>query len=447
MKDFTQGSVSRQLLAFSIPLLIGSFLQTFIEAMNMFWVGRMLGHEAIAAVATSMPILMFLISVLVGMSMAGNIIVAQAYGAKDIRYMEKTFANSLVLSIALCVIISAGGVIFSRHLLHLINCPPEITDMANSFFRIVILGLSFNFVYNWYSGIQRGVGDAVTPLYILMFNAVLNLAGVPFMVKNYGLIGAPIANIISGVLSLIAGYIYASRKNPFFKVREWDFTVDWRIIEKLFTIGVPASLQMVIISFAGAAIMSIINRFGATVTAAAGIGIQCDQLTMLPSMSIGMAVTSIAGQNISAGRMDRVSRILKYGIMMSAMIALFFMTVIFLFPHTIAGLFYRSPESAAQVIPHTVGYLRIVCFSYMAFAFTFSFMSIVRGAGDTIAALGLSFISAVVLRVPLAWILSQKTSLGERGIWTAILITAYLTAVINYFYYKSGRWKRVKVLG
>ena len=446
MKDFTKGSIPGQLLAFAVPLFIGNFLQTFIEAMNMFWVGRLLGHEAIAAVATSLPILFFLISCLIGLSVAANIIVAQAYGAKDIKYMEKTFANSLLLSLALCVLISAVGVVFSRRLLLLINCPPEILPQADSFFKVVILGLSFIFVYNWYSGIQRGVGDAKTPLYILMLNAALNLVLVPLLVRRIGLNGAAVANIIAGALSVLAGDFYASRKNPFFNVREWDFTVEWEIIAKLFKIGVPASLQMLIISFAGFAVMHIVNGFGAVVTAAAGIGQQCDGLAFLPAMSVGLAVTSMAGQNLSAGQDARVRETLKYGLLLSSAVSLVFTALIFSFPDRIASLFNRDEAAAAEIIPHVVAYLRIVCFSYLAFAGVFSIMGVVRGAGDTVGILALSFVSAVLFRVPLAWFLSSRTSLGERGIWVAILATSYITLALNYAYYRLGRWKDVKVL-
>jgi len=446
LKDFTTGSIPKQLIVFALPLLLGNFLQMAVDMMNMVWVGRIIGHEAIASVATSMPIVFFLISILIGMSIAANIIVAQAFSTKNYKYMEKTFANSFMVSVALCVILSVLGIVFSKQLLTIIKCPPEIMPQANSFFRVVLIGLSFNFIYNWYSGIQRGLGDSKTPLYILIFNAVLNLISVPLLVMKFGLIGAPIGNIISGVISLIAGYFYASYKNPFFNIREWDFTVEWSIIKKLFTIGVPASLQMVITSIAGSVIMSFVNGFGTIVTASAGIGQQCDQLAFLPSMAVGFAVTSMAAQNISAKKYDRVQEILKYGIILSCSIAAFFTVVIFFFPEQIVSFFNKDPLTAALIVPHAVDYLRIVCFTYIGFALVFSFMGVVRSSGDTMAILILTFISAVIFRIPLTWFLSQKTPLAERGIWTAILISTYVTLILNYFYYKSGRWKNRKLL-
>jgi len=446
LKDFTTGSIPKQLIVFALPLLLGNFLQMAVDIMNMIWVGRLIGHEAIASVATSMPILFFLISILIGMSIAANIIVAQAFSAKDYKYMEKTFANSFLVSVVLCVVLSTLGIVFSRELLTLIKCPPDILPQANSFFKVVMIGLSFNFIYNWYSGIQRGLGDSKTPLYILIFNAVLNLISVPLLVLKFGLIGAPIGNIFSGIASLIAGYYYASHKNPFFNIREWDFTVDWGIIKKLFTIGVPASMQMVITSVAGSVIMSLVNGFGTTVTAAAGIGQQCDQLAFLPSMAVGFAVTSMAAQNISTKKYGRVKEVLKYGIMLSCSIAAFFTVLIFLFPCQIASFFNKDPLTAALIMPHTVAYLRIVCFSYIGFALVFSFMGVVRSSGDTLAILVLTFISAVLFRIPLAWFLSQKTPMGESGIWTAIVISTYVTLILNYLYYRSGRWKNMKLL-
>ncbi|MFH1824773.1 MAG: MATE family efflux transporter [Candidatus Firestonebacteria bacterium] len=446
MKDFTQGSVPKQLFSFAVPLLLGNFLQSAIEFMNMFWVGRLLGHKAIAAVATSLPIVFFLISALIGLSVATNIIVAQAYGSKNFKFMEKVFSNSFMTNLALCVVISFVAFFFSSGLLGLVNCPLEIKPQANSFFRIIIIGLSFNFIYNWYSGILRGLGDSKTPLYILILNAIINFISVPIFIRFFGLNGAPIANIGAGIISGIVGYIYTSKKNPFFKVHSWDFTVEWDIIKKIFTLGIPASLQMVIMSFAGAVIISLVNKFGLEVTAAYGICMQVDQMAFLPSLTIGIAITSMVGQNLSAGKFDRIKQIFYYGTIMAAILSLTSFILVYSFPEQIAKVFNKDPKASASVIKYVVGYIRITSFGYIGIALMFCIMGVVRGSGDMMAIFILTFISAVMFRIPLSWILSQKTALAEKGIWIAILISIYVTLILDYIYYKSGRWKKVKLI-
>jgi putative MATE family efflux protein len=240
--------------------------------------------------------------------------------------------------------------------------------------------------------------------------------------------------------------MYTSKKNPFFKIHEWDFTIEKNIIKRIFIIGTPASLQMIIMSFAGTVIISLVNKFGIDVTAAYGISMQTDMMAFLPSLTISIAITSMVGQNLSAGKHDRVKQIFDYGTLLSVSIALVIFILVYSFPYQIARIFNKDPNASASVIYHVAIYLKIVSFSYVGIALIFSTMGVVRGSGDTMAIFILTFISAVLFRIPLSWLLSQKTSLNEKGIWIAILISTYITVILNYVYYRSGRWKKAALL-
>ena len=448
MRDFTEGDILGQVISFSFPLLLGNFLQAFSSMINIFFVGRLLGHHSIAAITTSMPIVFFLLSGIIGLNMATNIIVAQAYGSKNIKLMEKVFANSLLTNLFLCVVVSLTSIAFSGRLLDLVNTPPEIKAEAHSFLVVVLMGIVFQFAYNWYAGTLRGLGDAKTPLYILILTTALNLLFIPSLIlglgpfPKMGILGAPTANIFANLIGLIVGYLYTIRISPFFSVHEWDFTLEWNMIKKIFTIGIPTSLQMVITSFAATIITYLVNGFGTDVIAAYGIGIQADQLAFLPSMSIGIAISSMVGQNLGIGKYDRVNKILRYSISLSVSIALLFFLVIFTMSNHIGSIFTGDPV----VIGHTVSYYRIVSFSYVCFALIFSLQGVVRASGDTMAMLILTVISIVIFRIPLAYYLSEYTNLKESGIWLAILISSFVAVTINYLYYKSGRWKTMKVI-
>jgi putative MATE family efflux protein len=448
MQDFTEGNILKQVIGFSLPLLIANFLQSFSGIINIIWIGRMLGPSSIAAVTISMPIVFFLISGIIGLNIATNVIVAQVYGSKNMKLMEKVFANSLMTNLFLCLVISIFSIFFSGKLLDMINAPKEIKPEAQSFFIVVLIGLVFQFTYNWYSGALRGLGDSKTPLYILIVNTILNFIFVPIFIIGFGpipklgIVGAAIANILSSFLSLLALYFYTIRINPFFNIQKWDFTVDWKIIKKVFTIGIPASLQMVIVSFAGTVISYLVNKFGTNIIAAYGIGMQTDQLAFLPAMSIGIAISSMVGQNLGIGKYDRVKKIFHYSVTLSLIISFIFFIVIFFFPKQIASLFTKNTD----VIGYAVGYLKIVSFTYICFALIFALQGIVRAAGDTLAMLILTIITVVIFRLPLAYFLSEHTSLRQNGIWVSILISTVAAVVLNYLYYINGRWKRIKII-
>ncbi len=453
MKDFTEGSIARQVIDFTLPIMLGNVLMSVYGIINMIWVGRLLGHKAVAAVAASLPIIMLLPAFLIGLGMATNVLIAQAFGRKDTAMLKKILANSFFSSILFCLLISIIGLLFRRQLLEWVQAPAEIQEMALSYLTIMMASLVFHFFINWMNGMLRGLGDAQTVVKILIMLAVFNVVFVPLFIRGIGplpplgVAGAAWGSALAVVATCVIGYIYLLRFNPYINMRNWDYSLDWHIIREVFVIGVPASLQMIVVSLAGVIIIALVNRYGTAVTAAFGIGMQIDMLATIPFMSIGMAATTIAGQNLGAQKLDRVFQTLRISVCFGLAVALVCTAVLFIFPQHIGAIFLKESAESARVLNIVRDYYHWMAFIFPCFAVIFAIQGVLRSAGDTMALLALSFIAMFIIRIPLAYGLAGPGGFQQDGIWMAMLASSTLAVGLNWLYYKKGPWKKKRLLG
>ena len=433
--------------------MLGNVLMSAYGIINLIWVGRLLGHKAVAAVAASLPIIMLLPAFLIGLGMATNVLIAQAFGRKDKAMLRKILSNSFFSSILFCLLISVVALIFRHELIELVQAPVEIRDMALSYLTIMIASLVFHFFINWMNGMLRGLGDATTVVKILIMLAVFNVTFVPLFIKGFGplpplgVAGAAWGSTLAAVASGIIGYFYLLRFNPYINMRNWDYSLDWHIIREVFVIGVPASLQMLVVSLAGVIIVSLVNRYGTAVTAAFGIGMQVDMLATIPFISIGMASTTIAGQNLGARNMDRVYQTTRISIYVGLAIALVCTLVLLIFSEHIGALFLKESLEKARVLSLVRDYYQWMAFIFPCFAIIFAIQGVLRSAGDTMALLALSFIAMFIIRIPLAYFLAGPVGFRQDGIWMAMLASSTLAVFLNWLYYKKGPWKKKKLMG
>jgi len=452
VKDFTQGNIARQVIDFSLPIILGNVLTSVYGIINLIWVGRLLGHKAVAAVGATLPVIMLLPAFLIGLGMATNVMIAQAFGRKDTALLRRILPNSFFASVAFCLFISGIALVFRRELLDLVHTPPEIYGMSLSYLTIMIATLIFHFYINWMNGMLRGLGDAKTVLKILVILTLFNITFVPLLIVGIGPVpplgvaGAALGSSLAAVVTSVIGYLYLLQYNPYVNVRQWNYSLDWRIIRQVFTIGVPASLQMMVVSLASVFIVALVNRHGAHVTAAFGIGLQIDMLATIPFMSIGIAATSIAGQNLGARRMDRVSETLRTSILFALAIACVCTGALFFFSRDIGAIFLKASADNAAVLDVVENYYHYLAFIFPCFAIIFVVHGVLRSAGDTVALFVLSFLAMFVICIPLAYLLSGPAGLAENGIWAAMLSSSALAVGFNWIYYKGGRWKKKRIL-
>ncbi len=443
-RDLTVGSIPKHLLNFSIPMLVGNMLQSGYSIINMIWVGNIVGERGLGATAVSFPIMFILIGIAAGVSMATAVLVAQYYGAKNYERMRLVIDNSLYIQIALSVVLISTGIICTNSLLRMMDTPAEIFDLSSSYLRISLSGIIFLYLTFTISSILRGVGDTITPLLFMGIGVVLNAILDPFMIvgiwpfPKMGLNGAAIASIISQGISLIIALVYLNRKNHLVAINLHKFRFDWHITCLIANIGFPSTIQQCLVSVGSAFVTKYVNFFGPTAIAAFGASSRIDMVATMPAIAIGMAATALTGQNLGAKKPERVKEIFKWALLLgtgiSGVVALFALS----FPRLILSMFIHHDP----VLDIGVQYLHIVAPCYFLFALTFVSAGIANGAGQTMIPMIMTLVSLWAVRVPLAWYMSQHTWLKATGIWIAMAAGFFVTAIINFLYYLSGRWKK-----
>lgn len=425
---------------FSLPMFIGNVLQALYNTVDSIWVGRYLGKEGLASVSVSFPITFAVVALAMGIGMATTTLVAQYSGAKDTVMVRKSIANSLLLTLVVGGVSSALGVIFRRDLLALINTPQEIMDWASDYLGIILGGVFATFVYNLVSAVMRGLGDSRTPLKFLAYATGLNIILDPLLIFGIGpfpymgVSGAALATIVAQAFSGILGIRHMMKLGYLTRDRE-DWRVDFRLVRLTFGIGLPAGVQQVIVSLGMLTMTSLVNRFGSSVTAAFGVGGRLDQFAFMPAMTMGLAVTSLVGQNLGAGKHERVKEVVRWSILMTVGITSVVSFVALAFPGPLLSTFTSDPD----VLKEGIGYLRIVGFAYIPYALMFMLSGILRGAGDTVPSMLISIVTLWCVRIPLAMRFSR--AMGSRGIWLGLAISPAIGAGLNYLYFLSGRWK------
>jgi len=247
MQDFTEGNIAKQLIDFTLPIMLGNVLMSVYGIINMIWVGRLLGHKAVAAVSASLPIIMLMPAFLIGLGMATTVLIAQAFGRRDTMMLKKILSNSFFSSILFCLLISIVALLFRRQLLEWVHAPLEIQDMALSYLTIMMASLVFQFFIMWMTGMLRGLGDATTVVKILIMLAGFNIVLVPLFIRGIGplppqgVAGAAWGTALAAVATCVIGYMYLLRFNPYINMRNWDYSLDWHIIREVFVIGVPGA--------------------------------------------------------------------------------------------------------------------------------------------------------------------------------------------------------------
>jgi putative MATE family efflux protein len=430
-------------------MFLGNLLQATYNTVDSIWVGRFLGPHALGAVSVSMPISFGLVSMVMGLAVATTTLIAQARGAGDEVGVRRISNNSVVLMGILGLVLSVVGVYVRHPMLRLINTPPEIASQAAVYLGIFLAGTFFAFLYNVASAILRGLGDSRTPMVYLMWAVIANMILDPICILGLGPIpamgvgGAALATVFAQALSAVFSIRHLIVSAKVLRLSRADGPLlDRDLTAQTLRIGLPAGLQQTMVSFAALAVNSVINSFGPAVVAGAGAGARLDQFAFMPAFSISMAVSALVGQNVGAGRFERVKEIVYWSGVLGAAITGAVSIVVLSIPQTLLGMFTTDPA----VLEVGTSYLRIMGLVYIPFALMFVMTGVLRGAGDTVATMFNTLGSLWLVRVPLVRFLSGPAGLGTRGLWIGMAASSFVGLGLNYAYYRSGRWKRKVVI-
>ena len=455
MKDLTQGSEGRNILRFAAPMLLGHMFQQLYTFVDQIIVGRFLGKEALASVGASFPILFTLIALIIGIATGGTIVISQFFGAKNFPKVKRAIDTIFIVMGISAVIMTVVGITFSEEIFRLIRLPEELMETANTYFTIYVSGLLVFFGYNSVAAILRGLGDSITPLYFLLLATVINIGlDLLFIVKlGWGIEGAAFATIIAQGIAFIAAVFYLNRNHELIKFNFREFAFDREIFKQSLRIGLPTGLQQTFVALGMMALLGIVNGFGTDVVAAYTAAGRLDSLAIIPSMVFSTALSTFVGQNIGAGKIDRVKRGLHRTMLMASAVAIGITLLVILFKFPLMRLFTTD-----QAVIGTGGeYLTIVTSFYLLFTGMFVYNGVMRGAGDTIIPMFITLISLWIIRIPAALFLSQETihlfglsikgaGLGARGIWWSIPSGWGFGLIFSFIYYRTGRWKTKSVI-
>lgn len=441
--DMTKGNPLSLLLKFSIPMLIGNLFQQFYNMVDAIVVGNYEGTDALAAVGTAGPPNFFIFALVAGLSAGVSIIISQYYGAKDEENVKKAFVTAAYIILGASIIMGIVGFMISRPILVLLNTPGNIIDQSTTYMKICCLGIIGIGMFNGIASVLRALGDSITPLFFLviacLINIVLDLVFVIFF--GLGVAGVALATIISQIIAGVGCTVYAFAKVKILRIPLKEFRPDRRIFKKCLALGLPVTLQNALISSSTMVLQGVINGFGETVMAAATASSRIEQLILQPGMSIGVAVATFTGQNIGAGNIERVKKGFNAAAKLIITFSILMLPVIFFGGRYIMDLF--TTENDAEVMRIGIEALRVPCFFYSFVGMIFVSRNLLSGAGDVKIPMLMGFIE-VVCRVVFANVLSAR--IGYHGIWWATGLTWFVTSIVGYVRYLSGRWKYKSII-
>lgn len=443
-RDLTLGSVPKQLIRFAIPLFLANLFQSFYNIVDMVVVGRFIGSEGLAAVSSAVMISFIITSLCMGITMGGSVLVAHYAGAHETRKIQNTIGNLLFLSIVTAVVITLIGLALSESVLSFMRLPKAAFSYAVGYVRIICLGTIFTFGYNSVCSILRGLGDSRSPL---IFVAVATIANIVLDVLfvgplGWGVKGAALATIISQGISVLIALHHLKRHDVFSHFSVNDFILNRSLCGMILKIGFPAALQMVVVNLSYLLVTRMLNGYGVVIAAAAGIGLKINTFTAMPCWAVGQAVTTMAGQNMGAGRMERVKETTKTGLLISIIISCVLVVSVQLFASAIVSSFDTNKE----VIREGVRYLRICCsVNFIAYASMYIFDSLATGVGDSLFAMINALLHSVVMRLSLSYLLGHVFGLGFIGIYWGEMLSPLLSFFVGTAYFLSGVWKRRKL--
>ncbi len=441
-RDLTEGSISKALITLAIPIIFTNLLQTAYQLIDAFWIGR-LGSNAVAAVSISFPVIFFIMSLGMGVSIAGSILVAQFKGRKDVNAVNHISTQTLLFGIGFAFILGGIGFFISPIVLSLMHVPKEIFADALSYLRISFAGIVFIFGFMIFQSILRGIGEVKLPMIIVFGTVLLNLILDPIFIFGFGPIvpmgvgGAALVTVITQALACFIG-LYLLIKGKF-EIRLESLKPDFTLLKQLVKLGFPTSIEQSTRALGMVIIAGIVSSFGTRVLAAYGIGGRILSFTIIPAMGLSMATSTLTGQNIGAKKEKRVVETFKKSGLVSFIVLSLIGVTFYIFSREIALFFIPSDPLTVDMAATFIRYMSFG-FGFMGIQLTIN--GIFRGSGNTHLSMLISLIGLWLFRIPLIYVLSHSFNLGEKGIWLAFPVGNILSAIVAIILLLGIGWKR-----
>lgn len=445
--DLLEGSVGKNLFYLSLPVIVINLLQTAYNLADTFWLGQYSG-DALTAITFAFPLVFFLISLGMGLAVAGSVLVAQFEGSGKPEKRDFAASQTIAFSAIASVVLGAFGYFFIGDIVGLLGASGAVAVSASGYLQIISIGLFSMFGFLVFQSLMRGYGDTITPMILMLGTVILNIIIDPlfifgwWIIPEMGVEGAAVATVLARTLSLAIGIglLFKGVRGP--KVSLGDMRPDLGFFKKMMSIGVPASVEGAGRSISVNALTAVVGwTFANPVVAGFGIGVRIFSMIFLPAAAVGRGVESMTGQNLGAGNYDRAGKTAKEGAKYSFLILTFLGVLTFVFADQIAGVFIGAGQENSELIASTgADFLRYVAFSFGFIGILRSYNGSFRGAGKTVTAAVISIATLGLIRLPIAYIGSIK--IGTKGVWAAFFISNVAGALIAYLWYQKGTWRQ-----
>ena len=433
----TEGSIPGHIIRFALPLLLGNLFQQMYNAVDSAVVGSYVGKEALASVGSSASIINLLVSLFMGISIGGSVIISQYFGAGDEDgvhdAIHTTFAFTLISGIAMTI----AGVAASPAILRVMETPPDVMDLSVTYLRIFFAGSLATVVYNMGSGMLRAMGDSKRPLYYLIVSCLLNIVlDLLFVILfDMGVAGVAIATVLAQGVSAVLVVRTLLREEGCRRLILKDIRIRKEMLMRIVRIGLPSGVQNAVIALSNAVVQSSINSVGSLAMAGCSAYMKIDGFVIMPSLSLSMAMTTFVGQNIGAGKKDRVKQGVKVGLILCEVCIILLMILLQFITEPLLGIFAENPD----VLAIGMMMMRIETVGYPILTYCHNTSSVLRGVGLTKVPMVVMISCWCFLRM--AWIALIRYFHGRLSlVLMCYPITWVASAVILIVYMRKVNW-------
>jgi len=448
-RALTEGSLSRGLFLFALPILCGNVLQTLNGSVNSVWVGQFLGEASLAATSNANTVMFLLLGGVFGLSMAATILVGQNIGAGNLQEAKRVVGTSATFFAALSAVMSAAGWLLSERLLAAMSTPAGSIPLATAYMRVIFLALPFMSMYAFVMAVLRGAGDSKTPFYFLVLSVALDIALNPLLIfglgpiPGFGIAGSALATFVAQAVSLVALIAFLYRRKHVLCLHKGELgllRIDGAIVATLIRKGIPMGLQLFVISLSSVVMITLVNRFGVNTTAAFGACWQVWNYVQMSAFALGMAVSAVAAQNVGAQKWDRIAATARIGVLYNFLLTGSLVLLVEIYSRPALALFLPAGSPALPLAVHAN---RIVAVTFVFFGISTVLFGVVRATGAVVVPLLILTLTVLVMRFSLAYAFVDRWH--SDAVWWSFPLTAAALAAAALVYYKFGGWRTARM--
>lgn len=438
IKDLTEGKPESVLWRFSIPLFISVVFQQMYNISDSVIAGKFAGENALAAIGASFPITMIFMSIAVGSNIGCSVVISQLFGAKKLNDMKSAISTTIISCVGLSVILTILGLWQTQSLMRLINTPPNIFADGALYLKIYIGGFLFIYLYNICTGVFASLGDSKTPLYFLIGSSLTNIVlAYLFVAKfHWGVAGTGWATFIAQGMACVLCFLSLLHRVKTIQTEGSLVLFSGDMLKRVCYVAIPSILQQSFISVGNILVQVLINGYGSSVIAGYSAAIKLNTFAITSFTTLANGLSSFTAQNIGAGKIERIQKGFRAGIIQSAMVAVPFVIAYTIFGSSMIQLFMNQDSAVALNIG--IVFLKIISPFYFVILIKLMADGVLRGSG-AMKQFMISTFSDLILRVILAFVLSAQ--MGTNGIWLSWPIGWGIGTLLSFSFYKGGKWK------